>query len=154
MSVTSLNFSSLNLLKKGQALVYQHFMDLHVATVFLKFVPLKLELIEKSGLGPLGATRSKKYGLPILVTIFHTSSGVHSKCAGRCRFSSSNIFFTIFLFVLSDLFHQHSYIEIVHHTSVCCLSSHSRISLGLYKLFCKVSEVSVNFLTHSKILRF
>ena len=82
MSVTSLNFSSLNLLNKGPALVHQHFMDLHVATVLLKFVQLKLDLIEKSGLGPLGAARSKKYRLPILVTICHTLGGVHSKCTG------------------------------------------------------------------------
>ena len=135
MSVTSLNFSSLNLLNKGPALVYQHFMDLHVATVLLKFVQLKLELIEKSGLGPLGAARSKKYmGYPFLslsatlwvVSIASTLEDVDSAVV---------IFFTIFLFVLLDLFHQHSYVEIVHHTSVCSPSSHSRISLGLYRLF-------------------
>ena len=85
---------------------------------------LKLELIESSGSVPLGAAGSKKYGLPILITICHNLGGVHCKCTGRWRFSSSDLFHN-FPFRIIRSFSQ---ALLCYHASVCSLAAHSRIS--------------------------
>ena len=55
-------------------------------------ITIKIRINREFRVRSIGSNRKKKYELPILITICHTLGGVHSKCTGRCGFSSSDIF--------------------------------------------------------------